>query len=435
MLADHNFYSLEAEQMVLGTIILNNEYYKSVSDTLDSSHFFFPQHQAAFAKIVEALKDESLANAVTLRQFFDSEPSIKESGGSLYLGNLLSAASSVIDIRQYANLIIDNFQKRLQLDIFKKGILDLENKSAVIVAGDVGNELAKINNESQSVAVFGGEEMASGLQELWKKDLTASCIPSKIDQLDKMLNGGFYPKKLYIVGAAPGAGKTSFAQQLILNGLRKGIPCLFFSIEIEKENVFVRFLSALSKINPFRIIINNIYHHEVGQFEAACAEWKSLENKFFMTDRGGISVTQIEATIKRVKKKSPIGLVVVDYVQIIPTRDSKNLNEATLIKENITALKDMAKKYDVTMVALSQITKDALGGRPGLKSLKGSGGIAEGADAVINMWTDAEETEEGQSEKNLNLEVAKNRNGIKGSFAIKFDGEFGIFKNNSNNNF
>lgn len=430
---EHNFYSEEAEQIVLGTILINNEYYKSVSDSLHSSHFFFPQNQAIFSRIEECLKNESVADQITLRQFFESEPSIKEVGGSLYLTTLLSSASTIIDIRQYANLIIDNFQKREQWSFYKEALSDLETKSSQKVADNILDKIAKLENESQSVSVYDGADMAAGLQEIWKKPLVG--IESGIPTLDKMLNGGFYPQKLYVIGAAPGSGKTSFSQQVILNAIKKDIKALFFSMEMEKENVFTRFLSAMTKINPFRILINNIYNHEQYRFNEACKDWEKLRDKISVADKGSLTINQIRATAKRIKRKKNIGLVVVDYIQIIATREKTNLNEATLIKENVTALKEIAKDLNVVVIALSQITKDSLGGRPGLKSLKGSGGIAEGADTVINMWTDSDQEQEGNQIKNLNLEIAKNRNGRGGTLSIDFDGEFGIFKEKTNNNF
>lgn len=422
---NHNFYSQEAEEVVLGTIIMNNDYYRSISDTLHSSHFFFPQNQAIFARIEEGIKNDQIQNQVTLKQFFDSESSIKEIGGSLYLAKLISSASAVVDIRHYANLIVDNHNKREQLFIYQSAITDLETKSAVKVGEEVLEKVSKLENESNVVAVYDGTDMAAGLQEIWKKKPDA--IQSKITPLDKMLNGGFYPQKLYVIGAAPGCGKTSFAQQIILSALESGKKCLFFSMEMEKENVLTRFLSAISKINPFRILLNNFFEHETSLFNHACQKWERFKSNILITEKGSLSISQIRSTVKRIKRKHKIDLVAVDYIQIIQTRDQKNLNEATLIKENVTALKEIAKEFNVVMIALSQITKDALGGRPGLKSLKGSGGIAEGADTVINMWTDSDQEQEGQKNKNLNMEIAKNRNGICGTLSVNFDGEFGIF--------
>lgn len=426
---DHNFYSEEAENCVLGLILMNNSYYKSVSDTLQAFHFFLPQNQAIFARLEETIKNESLANSTTLKQFFESEESIKAAGGAKYLAYLLSEASSAIDIRDYANLIVDNYNKREQLATYEKAIEDLKLSNSTKVADTVLEKLSKMNNESDVVAVFDGADMAAGLQEIWKNPPTP--IKSGIGALDEMLNGGFFPQKLYVVGAAPGTGKTSFAQQIILNALNEDKHCLFFSMEMEKENVLTRFLSAISNINPFRILLNKIFKHELEAFNLGCEKWGALQDKISITEKGMLAIRQIKATSKRVKRKRKISLIVIDYIQIIEVRDAKNFNEATLIKENVQALKELAKELNVVVIALSQITKDALGGRPGLKALKGSGGIGEGADTVINLWTDSDQEQEASRFKNLNLEVAKNRNGRSGTLSINFDGEFGIFTEKS----
>jgi len=422
-----DFYNIEAEQAVLGTIILNNEYLRRVEDILVAESFYEAAHQEIYARIAQLKMDESLANQVSLKQFFESTESIKAIGGVLYLSTLLGVASSIIDIRDYAFLIKENYNKRQINILLSEAAENLIKKSPLEITDSLTNELAKLDSDSKEVVILDGADMAKGLEDTWKQNLNSRCVLTGIKSLDEMLNGGFYPKKLYVIGAAPGCGKTSFFQQSALKGLEKQIGCLFFSMEMEKENVLTRFLGSLAKINPFRINLNNIFKHEEERFNQACSKWSELSKNFSMTEKGTLSLAQIKSVLKKVVRKRKLGLVGVDYIQIMQTRDSKNINETTLIKENISGLKELAKDFDVAMVVLSQITKDALGGRPGLKALKGSGGIAEGADCVINMWNDAEEQQEGNSKKSINIEVAKNRNGRMGTLSIEFDGEFGIF--------
>jgi len=430
-----DFFNLEAEQVILGAVILNNDYLRAVEDILTPESFYEPAHQEIFERIVKLKSDEMLADRVSLKQFFDTNERVKAIGGARYILTLLAEAGAVINIREYAFLIRDNYSKRKISMLLNEAAASLADKSPLEISDNLTNELAKLDSDSKEIVISEGSDLAQGLAELWNGDLSSRCISTGLESLDAMLNGGFYPQKLYVIGAAPGCGKTSFAQQAILNGLENSIGCLFFSMEMEKENVLTRFLGYISRINPFRILSNRIFLHEKEGFDKSCGKWSELSKNFSMTEKGSLSLMQIKSVLKKVRRKRNLGLVVVDYVQIMHTRDSKNLNETTLIKENVTGLKELAKEFNVAVLLLSQITKEALGGRPGLKSLKGSGGIAEGADCVINMWNDNEERQEQNRVKHLNIEVAKNRNGRMGTLSILFDGEFGIFSEQQSNNF
>lgn len=421
------FYNIEAEAAILGTIILNNEYLRMVEDILKTQHFYDIAHQKIYEKISTGSNDK-----ITLKNFFDSEFYIKQLGGSVYLSSLLAAASTVIDIRNYAFIVLENYNKRQSQELLSEGLIKLKEENCISVIDDITNKLSALDSESSQVVIKSGKDMYDKLLINWQNKESMQPISSGIKSLDKMLNGGFCKKKLYIIGASPGSGKTSFAQQVILQALKEKIGCFFFSIEMEEENVLTRFLGFLSQINPFRILIKNIFKHEEEIFENCSREFIKLQSNFLMSDDTNISTQKIKAVLKRAKRKIPISLVVVDYIQIMQLSESKNnLSEATLIKENITALKDIAKTFDVSVIALSQITKDSLGAKPTLKALKGSGGIGEGADTVINLWID--ENEENQSNNSkVNFSIVKNRNGPKGDLVINFDGEFGIFTETTN---
>jgi replicative DNA helicase len=196
-------------------------------------------------------------------------------------------------------------------------------------------------------------------------------------------------------------------------------------MEMSKRKIIARFISILSGINFFRVLINNVFEWERQKFNTALAEWKRTQKSFFIVEKLSMSPKEIEFCLKKSLKKSPIGLVVVDYAQIMKLRDSRNFNEASLIKENVNALAKMAQKYKIAVVLLSQLTKDKISGKVGLGSLKGSGGLYEDADCVIAMWAEEDQKEKT---KNLQMEILKNREGMSGGFSVVFNGEIGEFK-------
>jgi len=431
MLEKKEYFNIEAEAAVLGTIILNNQYLRRVEDILQEKHFYEAAHKNIFNKIVNSLKNDGLANTVTLKQFFESDEEVKFCGGASYISDLLAAASTIIDIRKYAFLIVENYNKRQSQEFLIQSLQRLEKEDTLAVVDELSNNLAKLDNESSQVVIRSGEDMRDKLLLHWQNKDAQEPIPSGIPTLDKMLNGGFCKKKLYVIAAAPGCGKTSFSQQVILKALEKQMGCFFFSIEMEEESILTRFLGYLSEVNPFRILINNIFNHEKQRFEIAGEKFAELQKYFLMTDDSNICIQKIKSVLKRAKRKIPISLVVVDYIQIMQLKEAKNVSEATLIKENVTALKEIAKTFDVAVIALSQLTKESLDGKPSLKALKGSGGIGEGADTVINIWNDDKDDGTNQAQTTINFSIAKNRNGAKGDILIKFDGEFGKFTEKS----
>ncbi len=421
------FTNSDEEQILLGSLIMRNELLQKVSDILKPDHFYFDNNQKIYDEILKKVNmEKATADLVTLRPFFQTLPE-----GLKYLSGLATVASGVIPIRDYAFNLVELAEKRKLNAGFIELVSSLETKSSSDIALQVQDLIASISSDSSEVEIFNGDGLEQSLMDAWKDGSSSVIIPSGIEKLDKMLNGGFTIDKLYTIGAAPGTGKTSLAQQIIINALEKKFGVLFISMEMERKNLFVRFLANFSSINPFRIMINNIFKHEADKFDFSLKRWNSLKENYFMTE-GTLSLKKIETALKRKLKENPIKLLVVDYIQIMHVRDSKNMSEASLIKENIRGIKELATKYHVCAIALSQITKDALGGKPGLKALKGSGGIGEDSDCVINLWTDSEDVEDKQT-KAINVEVAKNRNGMKGDLVVNFDGEFNRFTENKFN--
>lgn len=421
------FFNLEAEQNILGLIILNNEYLVSVEDILLPEHFHETAHQKIYDKILQLRKDGSSANTITLKQFFDSE--LEYVGGSSYLSTLLGDASSLFNIRELACLVKEDYSKRKILGLMNEAAENLSTSKLADVCDKLISEMTKLDTESKEVEILDTSDMAEALKKNWELDTDSRKITTGLNGLNRLMNGGLYPKKLYIIGAAAGVGKTSFAQQVIAQGLESKIGCTFFSMEMERENILTRFLGAIARINPFRIAVNKFHLHEHEIFSKAAKKWSEISTNFFMSDKDSVSVGQMRSALKRITRKNRIGLVVVDYVQIMPTRDAKNVNEATLIKENITALKGLAKEFNVAVLGLSQIVKEDVASKPTMKSLKGSGGIAEGADFIGLMW---QEGEADEKVKPLKFTIVKNRNGPLGELDVDYDGEFGIFAERNN---
>jgi replicative DNA helicase len=243
------------------------------------------------------------------------------------------------------------------------------------------------------------------------------------------LNGGIHSQQLVIIGARPSVGKTTLAQNIILNSSKTGKKCLFVSLEVDKRNVTLKFLSNLCSIPAWKIGRNLVNQAQNQDLNRAKSELRQMA--IYTNDSSYLRVAQIGQIIKNQIQKQPVDLVVVDYIQIIKGDDPKGKNEALIIKENTTMLKALAKQYDVGILALAQINRKAVEGanqEPTINDFKSSGGIEEDADVAIILHRDrSEEKKESYFSESGKLIVAKNRHGRTGEIAITFDGNFGRF--------
>jgi replicative DNA helicase len=424
-----NLHNEELECVILGSIIMNNVFFRSVADVLEAKHFFIIDNQKLYQKICDGINNDELCNHVTLINFFDNETA----GGRDYLKLLIQSASSAMDIRKCAFQVVELAKKRELDDLLSNLSSKVESCNLVDLMNELDVGINKIDTTADNVQIFDCVDMMKDWAVNLESEKNLKPIPTNLESLDKMLNGGLQKGGLYVFGAASGCGKTFFAQNIILNALKCDLGVYFVSMEMQKRKIFTRFISILAKINSFRILKGNIFDWENEKFDFATKEWESYKNRFFITDLVKLSAVKIEGALKRAIRKGAIDLMVIDYAQIMQLRDARNINEASLIKENIVKLAQIAKKYDISILLLSQLTKDKISGKVGLGSLKGSGGLYEDADCVIAMW--AEEEQAKDQIKDLNIEVLKNRDGLSGGLDVKFEGDFGRFTENKKEGF
>ncbi len=425
----NKFSNQQAEQAILGTIILSNIYLPRVSDFLEEKHFFYPAHKAIYRRILEVIQ-EMVANQITLKEFFSSNEEIKACGGVSYLVTLLGSAESLADIRDYAFSLIELWQKREVEMLLTRSLLELSEKKYDAIAATLENELAGLSFKESKKKTQHISELISEMENDERVGISSKFVPTGFPNLDAILNGGIHAQQLVIIGARPSAGKTSICQNIILNASRLKKKCLFVSLEVDKRNVTLKFLSNLSSLETWKICKTKLNQFE----EAALIRAKSdlREMGIYTNDSSYLRIGQIGQIIKNQIEKQPVDLVVVDYVQIIRGDDAKLKNEAQIIKDNTTLLKAFAKQYDVAMLALAQINRKGVEGsrqEPTINDFKGSGGIEEDADVAIILHRDRseEEKDEGYFSKSGKLIVAKNRHGRTGEIPIVFDGNFGRF--------
>jgi len=214
-----DFINLEAEQAIIGSCIMNNVNLARVADILEEKHFYFAEHRAIWRRFIE-VSQEMVANEVTMKNFFASNEDILKVGGSKYLSVLLAQATAVIDIRDYAMMVFAFWQKREYMRILNESVESVKEGKFEAIIAKLENDLLSLESFSSEKKVKHISEIIDEIQEDEDRGFSEKYIPTGINALDKLLQGGLYHKELNIIGARPSIGKSSLGKQIIFNAAK-----------------------------------------------------------------------------------------------------------------------------------------------------------------------------------------------------------------------
>ena len=461
--------NLEAEQSLLGTIILNNEYLSRVLEFLLPEHFYEPAHQKIYAQIIHNVEKVSIvANQITLKQFFENDENIKAIGGAKYLSTLLATASGIFDIADYGRIIYDLALKRKLVmigeDVVNRVYKTENNLSAqdqieqaeanlFDLAEKGGNGKSDFRNISFSI-----KETLDKTLLARKRDSHISGVSTGFADLDKMLSG-LQQSDLFILAGRPSMGKTAIAINIAVNACKFLNPDLddkknlkavgFFSLEMSSDQLASRILSMECSINATKFRTGQLSENEWEVVATRSAEIAKMP--FFIDDTPALSISAIRTRARRMLRKNNLGLLVIDYLQLIRGTSSRSAeNRVQEVSEITQGLKAIAKELNIPVIALSQLSRaveQREDKRPQLSDLRESGSIEQDADVVAFIYRDSyykertrppeNEVDKFQKWKNEMQQVthkaefiiANQRNGPVGSVELFFDAEFTRFGN------
>lgn len=415
-------HDIEAEKSVLGALLIDKDAIVKVVEFLRSHHFYSPEHQDIYQAIMDLYEDRKPADLVTVPNSLRKMKALSKVGGLAYLTELVNTVPTAANIEHYAMLIRDDAIKRNLLTaageigtmVFREPDVDVLMDASEQILFSVSQDSAKQDITPVKDILARSFER---LDELSKQKGALRGVPTGLPSLDKMLSG-LRKGELIILAARPSVGKSSLAFNIAQHAaIKESHSVLIFSLEMGEDSIVDRLISAQGDIDNWRIATGNLEDQDFEKYSIAAGEL--AEAKIFIDDTPGASVLEMRTKARRMALEQEIDLIIVDYMQLIraPQAESR-VQEVSKISQ---ALKNLARELNVPVLALSQLSRavEQRGGdkRPQLSDLRDSGSIEQDADVVMFLYRPDDEDRE-----NLQLVVAKHRNGATGELDLFFKG-------------
>lgn len=421
-------YSLEAESTVLGGIINNSEKLNEVEDILNQSDFYMEKHQLIYSTMKELSNRGISIDLVTLSNELNTNKKINKCGGMTYLTSLSGTSNFGENIISHANIVREKSERRRLIKAGMKLIEDSYDgdinqvSSAMEMALD---SVADKNKDGEMVSI--GDALQDAITNIEDKFKDGSRILGKTTGFKSLDNtiSGLNKGDFIVIAARPSMGKTAFALNIGQAASREGNVGIF-SLEMPEEQLMQRFLSARCLI-PFQTIKTGKL--SPAEFERISTGAADLANRNIFIDDNSTSLSDIKARCRSLKKKHGLDVVIIDYLQLLETSEKTYSREQEIAKIS-RELKKMAKKLEVTVIALSQLsraTEQRADKRPMLSDLRESGSIEQDADVVMFLYRDEYYDEDSSSKGISEVIIGKNRNGQVKTINLAWRGEYQRF--------
>ena len=431
-------HSVEAEQAVLGGLMLDSNAWDAVADIVTATDFYRRDHRLIFEAIAEVAEKRGSCDAVTVSEQLERKGRLDEIGGLAYLGTIARDTPSAANVRAYAEIIRE------------RSIL----RQLVAAGGEIAAAATDSHGRSASELVDEAERRVFEIAERGSRGKSGfvaikDVLPQTIDRLDLLhqspgeIRGvptgftlldrkttGFQPGDLIVIAGRPSMGKTTLAVNIAENAaIAKGVPSAIFSMEMSAEQLTLRLISSLGRVNQTHLRTGNFSEEDWSRIQGAMAQLSGAP--LYVDESPALTPTEVRARARRLKRERGLGLVVVDYLQLMQVPGTKE-NRATEISEISRSLKALAKELQVPVVALSQLNRaveQRTDKKPVMSDLRESGAIEQDSDVILLIYReevyDPNTTRRGVAD----IIIAKQRNGPVGEVQLTFLGEYTRFEN------
>ncbi|PKO26257.1 MAG: replicative DNA helicase [Betaproteobacteria bacterium HGW-Betaproteobacteria-8] len=436
-------HSVEAEQSVLGGLLLENEALDKVADILSSGDFYRHDHRLIFEHIAKLIEHNKPADIVTVAESLDNAAELSAVGGLAYLGALAQNTPSAANIRRYAEIVRERAVMRKLVEV-GSGI-------AESAYNPQGRDAQQLLDEAES-RIFqiaeGGKRSSEGfldikvllpqvadrIDQLFQRDNQSEVtgIPTGYTDLDSMTSG-LQPGDLIIVAGRPSMGKTAFSLNIAENvALDTGLPVAVFSMEMGATQLATRMIGSVGRLDQHRMRTGRLEDEDWVRLTTALGRLN--EAPIFIDEGAGLNSFDVRARARRLHRQTgKLGLIVIDYLQLMSGATGRQSeNRATEISEISRSLKSLAKELDVPVIALSQLNRSLEqrpDKRPVMSDLRESGAIEQDADLILFIYRDQVYNPDSPDKGTAEIIVAKQRNGPIGRVRLTFLGEHTRFEN------
>ena len=424
----HNFL---AEKMVLSSMLTNSEAIEFIIKTVNVESFYFKNHQELFKVVLFMYQNKLLIDVTTLTTFLQENGLLSKIGGVKVLIELINQIPNLVYLEEYIRLIKDKFLRRSLIRLGYKTINSsyVTNLPLESILNEFENQLFNLTNDFKPTKLYSSTDLVYNIFLELKQKATSPNLPglsSGFYDLDS-LTQGFQKSDLIIVAGRPSIGKTAFSLTISLNIIKYSkLPVLVFSLEMSKEQIMYRLLSMESNVSQSRLRSGKLSKTDWTKLNKIIKLLSKLP--LFVDDSSDLAVQEIRTKIKTILFQYPtIGLVIIDYLQLMQTPISNNGNRAQELSQITRALKNLAREFNIPIIALSQLSRNIetrTDKRPILSDLRESGSIEQDADLVLMLYQNESNNPEPSSDninKVIDLIIAKQRNGPTGNLQLKFD--------------
>jgi replicative DNA helicase len=433
-------FSIEAEQAVLGGLMLDNNGWDKVADVITEEDFYRRDHRIIFSAIAYLANAGQPCDAVTLSEYLDKHHELDNVGGLSYLGSLANNTPSAANIKAYAEIVRERAVLRNLISVSN----DIST-TAYNPEGRSSQEVLEIAEQRVFEIADKGARGKSGFKGM--KTLLTKAVDTidKLFQLDSPITGvptgfkdfdeqtaGLQNSDLVIVAGRPSMGKTTFAMNVVENAAIKHQKSVaVFSMEMPGEQLAMRMMSSLGHIDQHKIRTGKLGDEDWPRLTSAVGILS--EAKIYIDDTPALSPSEVRARSRRITREHGLDLIVIDYLQLMQgSPGASRENRATEISEISRSLKALAKELNVPVVALSQLNRSLEqrpNKRPVMSDLRESGAIEQDADVIVFIYRDEVYNEDSPEKGTAEIIVGKQRNGPIGTTRLTFLGQYTRFEN------
>ena len=436
--------SIEAEQSVLGALLLDNAAWDKVADLIGAGDFYTQDHRVIFQYVGQLIEQNRPADTLTVAEILQRSGKLEEVGGQAYLGQLSLNTPSAANVRRYAEIVRDRSIMR--------ALASAATRIAESVYNPQGRDAKTLLDEAQSAVMAVGERARRGQGDFEKADQVIAEVTQFVDsQHARYVAGkandvigvptgfvdldhkttGLQPGELILLAARPAMGKSALAVNIAEGAARRtGRWALMFSLEMPNRSLGLRLLAAGAKVNVQRLVTGRVYDDEWDGVAKASHDLRDVKIAFKFSP--GLTISEMRAAARRgVRELGEPCLIVVDYLQLMMSGETES-NRATQLADISRGLKLLAGELDVPVLALSQLNRELekrVNKRPVMSDLRDSGALEQDADVILFIYRDEVYRPDSADPGKAEIIIAKQRNGPTGVVPLTFRGDFTRFDN------